>query len=414
MITDTHKEREEAPAGLLSSDRDEGTNLLDLFIPLAERRTLIAKVTAAAALASVIVSLLISNKYTAVAKILPPQQSQSSLSSMLGQLGALSGLSSAKDNLLGLKNPADLYVGILRSRTIADSLIEQFDLKTLYRDKNLSAARKDLESHSTIESTKDGMISVAFEDKDPNRAAAIANAYVAHLYQANQRLAISEAAQRRLFYEKQLEDEKNTLTGAEVELKKTQERTGLIQLNSQADAIIRSSALLKAQITAKEVQLQGLRSFSTEQNPALIRVEQELAALKSQMAKLEKDQHIGGGNIQIPTGKVPEVGLEYARRYRDVKYHEVLFEILAKQYEAAKLDEGKNAPIIQVVDSAVPPDKKSGPPRTLIVMLSTLLGFFVSCCYVWVSAGIQSMKADPEQRMKLEFLQNAFRRHRAF
>src|SRR3954470_4997254 len=131
MITDTHKERAEAPAGLLSSDRDEGTNLLDLFIPLAERRTLIAKVTAAAALASVIVSLLISNKYTAVAKILPPQQSQSSLSSMLGQLGALSGLSSAKDNILGLKNPADLYVGILRSRTIADSLIEQFDLKTL-------------------------------------------------------------------------------------------------------------------------------------------------------------------------------------------------------------------------------------------------------------------------------------------
>jgi hypothetical protein len=129
---------------------------------------------------------------------------------------------------------------------------------------------------------------------------------------------------------------------------------------------------------------------------------------------LEKYQPIWVGNIQIPTGKVPEVGLEYARRYRDVKYHEMLFEILAKQYEAAKIDEGKNAPIVQVVDTAVPPDKKSGPPRTLIVMLSTLLAFLLSCCYVWMSAGFQGMKSDPEQRIKLEMLRNAFRRHRLF
>jgi tyrosine-protein kinase Etk/Wzc len=410
MISDIQVEEQESSrvSKFRPPSDEEGLTLLDLLVLLARSKLLIAKGTVSAMLVATIVVFLIPAKYTAVTKILPPQQSQSSLSSMLGQLGALSSLAGGKD-MLALKNPSDLYVGMLKSRSIADSVIKQFDLKHTYKDDNMADARMDLAKRVEIESGKDGLISVSFEDKDPSRAADIANAYVERLYEASQRLAISEASQRRLFYEKQLAAEKDALSAAEVQLKKMQERTGLIQLSSQADVIIRSSAMLKAQISSKEVQLQGLRSFSTEQNPALMRVEQELAALKSQMAKLEHDQKLGEGNIQIPTGQVPEVGLEYVRRAREVKYHEVLFEILAKQFEAAKIDEGKSAPVIQVVDVAVPPDKRSGPPRLLIIIASTLLACLLSCIYVLTHAAIQNMQSDPEQSAKLRILKKALR-----
>ena len=370
---------------------DDTINLLDLFLLLNRQRRLIFTATAGCGALALLISLLIPNKYTATTRILPPQQAQSSAAAMLGQLGALATLG-GKD--LGLKNPSDLYVGILKSRTIADDLINQFDLRRLYRDNKMADARDDLARHTAIEAGKDGLISISFEDRDPRRSAQIANAYVDELYTANQRLAISEAAQRRLFYEKQLEAEKEALANAEVELKKTQEATGLIQLNSQAEAIIRSVAALKAQITAKEVQIQGMRTFSTEENPDLLRAQRELAALRSELAKLENSQSIGGGNIQVPTGKVPQLGLEYTRKLREVKYHEQLFEILAKQYEAARIDEGRSASLVQVVDAAVEPDKKSGPLRGVITALAALFGAVLSAIFVLFSAACRNAQAE--------------------
>ena len=374
---------------------DDTINLLDLLLLFNRHRRLILAATAGCGTLALLISLLIPNKYTATTRILPPQQTQSSAAAMLGQLGALASLG-GKD--LGLKNPSDLYVGILKSRTIADDLINQFDLMHIYRDKKMTDARDDLAKHTTIEAGKDGLISISFEDRDPRRSAQIANAYVDELYKANQRLAITEAAQRRLFYEKQLETEKEALANAEVELRKTQEATGLIQLNSQAEAIIRSVAALKAQITAKEVQIQGMRTFSTEENPDLVRAQRELAALRTEMARLENNQSVGGGNIQVPTGKVPQLGLEYTRKLREVKYHEQLFEILAKQYEAARIDEGRSASLVQVVDAAVEPDKKSGPLRGLITALAAVFGAVLSAIFVLFSAAYKSVQADPSQQ----------------
>jgi len=372
---------------------DDSINLLDLFLLLNQHRRLILAATGACGALAFIVSLLIPNKYTATTRILPPQQAQSSAAAMLGQLGALATLS-GKD--LGIKNPADLYIGILKSRTIADDLINQFDLKHLYRDQKMADAREDLAKHTTIEAGKDGLISISFEDRDPRRSAQIANAYVEELYKANQRLAITEAAQRRLFYEKQLEAEKEALANSEVELKKTQEATGLIQLNSQADAIIHSVAALKAQITAKEVQIQGMRTFSTEENPDLLRAQRELGALRNEMARLENSQSVGGGNIQVPTGKVPQLGLEYTRKLREVKYHEQLFEILAKQYEAARIDEGRSASLVQVVDAAVEPDKKSSPLRSLITAFAALFGAVLSAIFVLFSVAYRAQSTSSQ------------------
>lgn len=388
-------------AGDLSAYDAEEVDLLDLLLPLLQNRRTVLKWIVSTAIITAIVVFLSPNQYEAATKIMPPQQAQSTATAMLGQLGALAGLA-GKD--IGLKNPSDLYVGIIKSRSIADAIIQQFDLQHYFHKKHLADTRKYLESHSEVEAGKDGLISIKYEDKDPKRAADIANAYVAQLYAVNRRLAISEASQRRLFFEKELEAEKNRLADAEVDLKKTQESTGLIELSGQADAIIRSVAQLQSQLSGKQVQLEAMKSFATSENPDVIRTEQEIAALKTQLANVELTNKLGKGNIAIPTGKIPQAGLEYIRKLREVKYHEGLFEILAKQFEAAKIDEGKNAPVIQVVDTAVVPEVKAGPHRGLIILGSAILGFIIGCFHVWIFSAYSRMKQNPETSSKLSLL----------
>ncbi len=359
----------------------EERRLSDYLVPLwAGKKLLICWVLACVAVAAV-VALLLPNQYTAETKIIPPQAAQSAAAAMLGQFSALAGLA-GKD--MALKNPADMFVGILKSRSIADQIIDRYQLDGYYKEKHRSQTRKALEKHTDIVAGKDGLITIEYTNKDPNRAAAVANAYVEQLYAANQRLAISEASQRRLFFEGELEAEKNRLADAEVDLKKTQEATGLIQLSSQADAIIRSVAQVQAQLEAKQVQLQAMRSFATAENPEVVMLQQEVSALRDQLTRLERSNKLGAGDIEVPTGKIPAVGLEYVRKLREVKYHEELFEILAKQYEAAKIDEGKSAPVVQVVDKAVAPDQKSSPMRTIIVLLAACFGFMGGCAHIWM------------------------------
>src|SRR3954469_20430103 len=340
------------PANVASDEID----LLDLLIVLAKRKRLILTVTAASAVIALVVSLLLPNRYTATTKILPPQQSQSASSMLLTQLagGAMGPLAALAGSGLGLKNPSDIYLGILKSRTIEDALVAKFELMRVYRDKRVSEARKDLEKASDIITQKEGLISISVEDKDPKRAAALTNAYVAELRSVTQHLAISEASQRRLFFEQQVQQAKDDLSRAEVALKETQQKTGMIQIDSQAKAIIEAVGHLQAQVAAKEVQLQAMRSFATDQNPDTILAQQQLAALRTQLSKLENQQGTTiEGDPVVSTGKIPGAGLEYVRKFRDMKYYETIFELLAKQYEAAKIDEAREAAVIQVVDPGV-------------------------------------------------------------
>ncbi len=374
--------------------------VLDLLIILSRRQQIIQRVTLAAAVLAAIVSLLLPNRYTATANILPPQQSPSLAASMIGQLGAL-GAMAQKD--LGLKNPNDLYVGMLRSRTTEDALIRRFDLLRVYRDKRMSDGRRDLESATSIVLGKEGFVTISVEDKDRSRAPQIANAYVEQLRKLTQDLAVTEAGQRRLFFERQLELAKNNLADAEQALKETEQKTGLIQLDGQAKAIIEAVVKLRALMAAKEVELHAMRLFSTEQNPDVMLGEQELSGLRAQLALLEK-QSGGTGSVQVPIGNVPEAGLQYVRKVRDVKYAETIFEILAKQYEAARLDEAKTAAIIQVLDPAVEPDRKSSPPRILIVVIVTLLGFFGSGGYILLAEVLYRLRLNPDVNARLTTL----------
>ncbi len=340
---------------------------------------------------------------------MPPQQAQSSAASMIaGQLGGLSGLGGGASSALGLKNPADLFIGILESRTIADNLIDQFHLRSVYRDKLRVDARKDLKSNTLAEAAKNGLIVISVKDHDPVRAAALANAYVEQLHLMNAKLAIGEAAQRRLFFDQQLSAEKEALAAAEEDLKQTEEKTGVIQLTGQAEMTIASIANIQAEIQSREVELEVTRTFATDHNPDVTRLQQEVASLKSQLATLENSQQkMAPGDVQVPSGRVPAVGLEYLRKAREVKYHETLFELLAKQREAATLDEAKSAPLIQVVDRAEVPEHKSAPSRMLITIGCGVLGFIFACVSVLVRSALNNLEKDPEQAARIRELKAA-------
>jgi uncharacterized protein involved in exopolysaccharide biosynthesis len=372
----------------------DGMNLIDLLIVVAERKVWIAKMTAAVIMISVVAIFFLPDRYTATTRILPPQQNQSLASALTGQIAAMAIGGAGKD--LGLKNPSTMYIGMLKSETVENALVQRFELAKVYRDSRISDARDDLEKASNIVSGKEGFISISVEDNDRARAATIANAYVDELQKLTQRVAVTEAGQRRLFFEQQVTEAKEKLADAEQELAKTQQKTGIIQLDGQAKAIIDSVAQIRAEIASKEVQLQAMRSFGTEHNPDVFVANQELAGLRGQLTKLEQQQNSGGGDLQVPTGKIPEVGLEYLRRLRDVKYSESIFELLAKQYEMAKLDEGRQGTVIQVVDPASEPDKKSSPHRGLLILAAAIVGFVGSSLWVMLLGVMSVSKSNPD------------------
>ena len=205
-------------------------HLLDLLIVLARRKRILLQATLAAGVLATGVSLLLPNRYTATVKILPPQPSQSLASAMMGQLGTLGPIAALAQKDLGLKNPNDLYAGMLRSRTAEDGLIRRFDLLRVYRDRYMTDARRDLEDATSVALGKEGFVGISVEDKDRRRASEMANAYVEELRQLTQNLAVTEAGQRRMFFEQQLELAKNRLADAEQALKETEQKTGLIQI----------------------------------------------------------------------------------------------------------------------------------------------------------------------------------------
>ncbi len=385
----------------VAGDRN-GADLIELLLVLARGKKTILTVTITAAVLATVVSFLLPKTYSATSTILPPQQKQSALNSMLGQIGAIAGLSGGD---LGLRNPDDVFVAMLTSRTIEDNLINRFDLQKVYRAKRYQDAEKKLRQNSEVIATKEGLISISVTDHDPKRAAEIANAYVQELYNVNQNLAITEASQRRLFYEQQIKAEQRELSSAELALRQVEEKSGLLQPEAQGRAIIASIADLRAQVATHEVQLRTMRSYATENNPELQRAETELAGMRNELAKLEhSNAAAGNGNLSIPAREMPEAELEYLRRSREVKYHEALYDFLGKQLEAARIDEGQNAILVQVVDTAVAPENKSGPKRLLIVLVSTAAAFLVTCLAVLLIEALRRKHQDPSQGPRLALL----------
>lgn len=370
-------------------DEDE-IGLLDIALVLAESWRTVVYVPLVAALFVLGLTFLIPKTYTATATILPPTQQQSASAALAAQLGTFAGL---LGGVSGLKNPADQYVGLLKSRSVYDAIIQRFNLKALYDVRYIEDARKELEKRSRVYAgTKDGIISIEVDDHDPSRAATMANAFVEELRKLSETLAITEAAQRRLFFQRQLANVKESLTKSEIALQSSGVSEGTLRTVPQS--ALEALARLKAQIAAQEIKLASMRTFMTDANPEYRVGIQELAALRTELSKAEQSNPIRA------TGN----GAEYIAKYRDFKYHETLYELMAKQYELARLDEAREGAVIQVVDPAKPPERHSKPRKVLIVVLAGLALTFIAVVAVFVRHALHSAAARPQSAEKLERL----------
>jgi tyrosine-protein kinase Etk/Wzc len=414
MATETHypelQESSGAPsAGCPAPGGQEEISLLDLLIVVAERKRIILLTTLVFALVAVIVSLLLPSWYTAGVVLMPPQQNSSLGGAIASQLGNLGSVAALAGGTLGLKNPNDMYVAMLTSETVEDGMVQDFNLQQEYHKRLLSDARRTFGKHASVDgSTKDGLIHISVEARSPERAVQLANGYVEEYRKLSKNLAFTEAQQRALFFQQQLEQAKNSLANAEVALQQTEQATGLIQLDSQARALIESAANLRAQIAAKEVQIQAMQTYASGQNAELVEAQQELESMRGQLAKLGGADD-SANSLIVPKGKLTASGVEYVRKLRDVKYYETVFDILARQFEIAKLDEAREGSLIQVVDPAVLPDRRSFPKRAIIVLVSTLIGFVIGILVALAQAGWARIREDPESSDKLELLLRALR-----
>ena len=378
---------------------DDEISLTDLLIVLVKAKRLIVGLPLLVGVLAVVVVMLIPAKYTASAHILPPVIGQSSTLALLGGMGG---------GILGVgKNPSDIYVTMIKSNAVEDELIKNFDLQRYYDQKYKVDTRKALEKDLNVKAGKEGLIEIEYTHRDPKQSAAVANGVVEALKNLNARLAITEAARRRVYFEHQLILAKDNLTDAEVSLKNYQQKTGVMQMEAQGGATLSQIATLEATITGKQVQLDGMKSFATKNNPDYVRVQHELEGLNSELAKLQSNSKGETSGVMIAKNKIPETALEFAHHARDVKYYETLYEIMAKQFEMAKADEAKEGALIQVVDAATPPERRSSPKRSMIVLLSMVLAFFLAVLWAFVRHAIQSASNDPKQAARLVELKRA-------
>lgn len=355
-------------------DDEPGISLLELGSMLAAKWTLIAGSAVVAGAAGFGVASLVPPWFTATTVILPPQQQQSSAASAISQLGALAGLAGG---LANVKSPADQYVALMQSTTVSDRIIEQFKLQSIYDVKFRQDARGQLKKNVRISvGKKDGLISVEVDDREPQRAAEMANAYVEELRRMTNSLAVSEAQQRRMFFELQLAQTKERLAKAQVALEESGINQGALKVEPKTAA--ENYARLRAQATAAEVRLQTLRRMLAENTPEVMQQQAALNALREQVSRAERQDEGRSGS-------------EYVDRYREFKYQEALFEIFVKQYELAKVDESREGALIQAVDVAQPPEKKAGPRRGLIALAAAALALLASCAYA-VGAGLWALR----------------------
>ncbi len=377
-------------------ETDDEINLLDLLQTIVDNLRLLILGPLAVGVTALGISFLIKPTFTAETSFLPPQQQQGMAASMLASLGALGGLAGAAT---GLKNPADQYVAFLKSNSVEDALIDRFKLMERYDAEYRQNARKTLEANVKIASGKDGLITVSVDDTDPQMAADIANAHVQELTQLMGRLAVTEAQQRRQFFEKQLQQTQDKLTQAEIALKETGISGDVLKANPQS--AVAAVAALQAQVTAQEVKLGAMRGYLAESAPDFKQALTELANLRAQLAKQSQDSSSPASSSK---GQGGDKG-DYVSKYREFKYQETLFELFAKQFEMAKVDESREGATIQVLDKAQPPELKSKPKKALIAILATLATGFALLLFVFIRQALRNASQDSESAQKLQALQ---------
>jgi len=382
-----------AQASMGDMQDDDEISLLDFLQVIVDNLRLLVLGPLVCGLAALGISFAITPTFTAKTQFLPPQQQQSAAASMLASLGALGGLAGAAT---GIKSPADQYIAFMKSVSVQDALIERFKLIEKYEAKLKTDARFALSGSVRIASGKDGLISVEVDDKDPKFAAALANAHVEELRNLLGRLAVTEAQQRRMFFEKQLQITKENLAKADVALKSSGINSSV--LKSSPSSAVEAVARLKAGISVQEVKLGSMRNYLTESAPEFKQALNELASLKTQLAKAEKEE------------PAAQSASDYVARYREFKYQETMFELFAKQFELAKVDESREGAVIQVLDVAEPPDRKAKPKKAIIAMIATLACGFALLLFVFVKSALKNASQDEETKLRMAALKGSWHR----
>jgi uncharacterized protein involved in exopolysaccharide biosynthesis len=353
---------------------------------------------------AVVISLIIPVKYTATATILPPNPEQEAMFGFMPGLtpgGISAGFSSMLTGMVpGVSTPSDLYATIMTSSRIKREIIDKYDLKNIFKAQTLHDAYEALDNITETEISPEGIITVGVTHKDKHLATDIANSYVEELDKFNTEIAMTVGKKYRIFIEERLKGAEDTLTQAEESLRAFQEKHHTVALDVEIQAAIETIAQLKSQIILHEVQKGVWSAAGQADNPYLHNINRDLRELRKQLSKIEFGKKDGappefGAGFSVPFSELPEVSLEYARLYRDLKIQEAIFELLTQQYEHARIMEVKDTPTVQFLDEARVPEKKSWPRRSLIVIFAFFLSLFASILLVFSLEYIADIKAKP-------------------
>jgi len=379
-------------------DEDE-ISLIDLAIALGEEKITLFLVPAITTTLAIVVSLLMTPIFTAKTVMMPPQQQQSGAASALASLGALAGLAGGA---AGIKSPDEMYIAFMQSETLQNAVIKKLDLQARYEKKMLFETREQLKQTVKIAADKkSGLITIEADDKDPEFAAKLANTHVEELRTLMGRLAVTDAQQRRVFFEQAIAKTQSELAEAEANFRNAKEKSGMQVTAVIAETAVKAGAEMRAQIAGKEVQLAAMSNFATPQNPELQRLAGELSALRSQLKKLE--QGSGGDEKTTPLQQLA------VQSYRDIKAREAMMGVLVAQYESARVDEAKEGPLIQQVDVAVAPERKSKPKRALIVIVAAFAGLFLGVLIAFLRRAWRKASLDPQSASQFSQLKAVWR-----
>jgi capsule polysaccharide export protein KpsE/RkpR len=375
-------------------DADDGVGMLDLALPLVQHWKLLLLGPLLVGLVALGITFVVPKTYLSKTVFVPPQQQQSAAAAAISQLGALSGLAGAA---AGIKTPADQYLALLQSATVADRLIDQFDLMKVYDVEYRFKARDALERNVRMTlGKKDGLITIEVEDESAQRAADMANRYVEELRLLTSKLALTEAQQRRVLFETQLKQTRDQLTKAQQVL----QASGFTQeaLKADAKASAEGYARLRAEATAAELRLQALRRGLSDTTPEVQQALSTVSGLRTQLARLAEATDLTGAT-------------DYVSKFREFKYQETLFELLARQYELARVDESREGALVQVVDEAKPAEHKHRPRRALIAAAATLASLILMTAFLWTRHAWRNAAQQPETATKIANLRSAWRRN---
>jgi uncharacterized protein involved in exopolysaccharide biosynthesis len=368
-------------------------DLLGALTGLVRRWPFIALMALAGGLLAMLISLILTPQFVSKAVFLPPPQQIPAADATFAAL---------------LKMPSNTpYAGLMQSQTVLADVVEHTDLQRILKAKDAEDARARLKRITTVATETSGFISVEVSYTDPKLAQQIASNYLAALARLNDRMSENSAAQQRRFYERELEREKDKLEQAELDLEKAQETSGVVLPQSQTQAGLNAINTIRAQIRLQQVRLTALLQSQTDQAPDVVLVRSQIAALESQLRELEASKEAPAGE-SLNAAKAPAVNREFVRLEREVKYHQTVFDAMAKQFENARIEESSAAPGVQVVDYPEVPLRKSWPPRTILTLVGMVLGALLALAIVFVSNRLEVLHQNPRKRESMRALREAF------